>query len=72
MGTKRATFLFTDGERQEWLLDDTAGWQEVPLARAPGPNMMITDVTIIIDEVYPGSVYDNTCIGELEIWGRAR
>jgi len=69
---KRATFLFTDGQRLEWEFDDTAGWQEVPLARAPGPNMTITGVTIIIDEVYLGSVYDDTCIGEVEIWGRAQ
>lgn len=69
---KRATFLFSSGERLEWHFDDTADWQEVPLARAPGPNMMITGVTIIIEEVYPGSTYDDTCIGEVEIWGRAQ
>jgi hypothetical protein len=69
---KRATFLFTDGERLEWEFDDTGGWQEVPLGRAPGPNMTISGVTIIIDEIYPGSLYDDTCIGEVEIWGRAQ
>jgi hypothetical protein len=69
---KRATFIFSSGERLEWLFDDTSGWQEVPLARAPGPNMTISGVTILIEEVYPGSVYDDTCIGEVEIWGRTR
>jgi hypothetical protein len=69
---KRATLIFSNGERLEWLFDDTSGWQEVPLARAPGPNMTISGMTIIIEEVYPGSVYDDTCIGEVEIWGRTQ
>ena len=69
---RRATFLFTDGQRLEWEFDDSDAWQEVPLARAPGPNMTIAGVTIIIDDVSPGSLYDDTCIGEVEIWGRAQ
>jgi hypothetical protein len=65
-----ATFVFSDGERVEWQFDDARGWQTVPLARAPGPNIITTTVEIIVEDAYPGTAYDDTCIGELEIWGR--
>jgi hypothetical protein len=25
----------------------------------------------VIEEVYPGSRYDDTCLGEIEVWGIA-
>ncbi len=34
--------------------------------------MTISGVTIIIEEVYSGSTYDDTCIGEVEIWSRSQ
>ena len=31
-----------------------------------------TYVQIIINEVYPGSTYDDTCLAEVQVWGTAR
>jgi hypothetical protein len=69
---KRATVVFSNGEHVELNFADSRGVQVVPLVRAPGPNIETTFVKIVIDEVYPGSKYDATCVAEIEIWGRAK
>jgi LysM repeat protein len=69
---KRATFIFSNGERVTLDFADTRGVQMVHLARAPGPNVETTYVKMVIEEVYPGSRYDDTCLGEIEVWGRTR
>ena len=69
---KRATFFFSNGERVTLDFADTQGVQMVPLARAPGPSIETTYVKMVIEEVYPGSRYDDTCLGELQVWGRTR
>jgi hypothetical protein len=69
---KRATFIFSNGEQVTLDFSDTRGVQMVPLARAPGPNIETTYVKMVIEEVYPGSRYDDTCLGEIEVWGRTR
>jgi hypothetical protein len=67
---KRVTFIFSNGEEIEWSFDDERGPQLVPLACAPGPCLEVTSLKIVIDEVYPGSTYDDACIGEIEVWGQ--
>lgn len=67
---KKATFVFSNGERIEWVFEDhVRGSQSVLLARAPGPNIMTNSVKVLIEEVYAGTIYDDTCIAELQIWG---
>ena len=68
---KQATFIFSNGEQITLDFSDTRGVQMVHLARAPGPNIETTYVQVVIEEVYPGSRYDDTCLGEIEVWGIA-
>jgi hypothetical protein len=69
---KRATFVFSDGTELHWDFDDVRGLQTIPMACAPGPCMETTSLKIIIDEIYPGSLYDDACIAEIEVWGIVR
>jgi hypothetical protein len=69
---KRATFTFSSGEVVTLDFADVRGMQSVPLVRAPGPNIETTFVKMVIEEVYPGSQYDDTCLAEIEVWGRTR
>jgi hypothetical protein len=69
---KKATLIFSNGEQIELEFADTRGMQTIPLVRAPGPNIETTFVTIIIEDIYPGTKYDDTCLAEVEIWGRTR
>jgi hypothetical protein len=32
------------------------------------PPVRTTYVRLVIDDVYPGSKYDDTCISEIEVW----
>ena len=66
---KRATFIFSNEEQVTLDFDDIRGMQMVPLARAPGPNIQTTFVRVVIEEVYSGSRYDDTCLAEIEVWG---
>jgi len=66
---KRATFIFSNGEQIQLDFDDTRGVQTIPLVRAPGPSIQTTFVKVVIDDVYPGSRYDDTCLAEIEVWG---
>jgi hypothetical protein len=67
---KRATLLFSNGESVTIDLADTPEPQEIVLARAPGPNIETFFVRLIIEEVYPGTRYDDTCLGEVAVFGR--
>jgi putative hemolysin len=69
---KRATFIFSSGEEVTLDFADAQGVQTIPLVRAPGPDIETTSVKVVIDEVYPGSRYDDTCLGEIEVWGVVR
>jgi hypothetical protein len=69
---KKATLIFSDGTELPWEFDDERGMQMVPLACAPGPCTQTTFVKLVIDEVYPGSRYDDACIAEIEVWGMPR
>jgi hypothetical protein len=66
---QRATLIFSSGEQVELAFSDTRGVQMIPLARAPSP-IITTFVKVVIDEVYPGSKYDDTCLAEIEVWGK--
>jgi LysM repeat protein len=68
---KRATLLFSNGDRVQLGLADRRGMQTIPLVRAPGQNIHTTTVKVVIDEVYPGTKYDDTCVAEIEVWGTA-
>jgi len=69
---KRAVLVFSNGEEIEVAFSDTQGMQRTVLARAPGPSIETTYVKIVIKEVYPGTRYDDTCLGEIEVLGRTK
>jgi hypothetical protein len=69
---KRATFIFSSEEQVEMTFSDSRGMQTIVLARAPGPNIETTFIKMVIEEVYPGSRYDDTCLAEIEVWGAAK
>ena len=69
---KRATFIFSNGEQVTLDFSDSRGLQTIPLVRAPGPNVETTYVKVVIEEVFPGSKYDDTCLAEIGVWGRTR
>jgi hypothetical protein len=69
---KRAVLIFSNGEEIEVTLSDKQGMQMTVLARAPGPSIETTYVKIVIKEVYPGTRYDDTCLGEIEVLGRTK
>ena len=69
---KRATLIFCNGERVELGFADRRGAQAISLVRAPGPNIETTRVRVLIEEVFPGWKYDDTCLGQIEVWGRLK
>jgi hypothetical protein len=69
---KRAVLIFSNGEEIEVTLSDTQGMQMTVLARAPGPSIETTYIKVVIREVYPGTRYDDTCLGEIEVLGRTK
>jgi hypothetical protein len=67
---RRATLLFSSGERKTLAFDDVRGFQEFALNDDdPGRIIESTSVRVIIDEVYPGTKYDDTCLAEIQVWG---
>lgn len=66
---KKVTLVFSSGEEVELGFADERGMQTIPLVRAPGPNIETMSVKVVIDEVYPGTHYDDTCLAEVEVWG---
>jgi len=68
---KRATLIFSDGEQVELTFKDERGVQLMPLARAPIP-IETTFIKLVIEEVYPGSTFDDTCVAEIEVWGATK
>ena len=61
---KRASIQFSKGEFIELTFSDTRGVQMMDI-----PPVTTTYVRLVINEVYPGSKYDDTCISEIEVWG---
>jgi LysM repeat protein len=66
----RATLIFSNGERLGLSFADKRGLQTMPLVRAPCPSIQTTSVKVVIEEVFPGWKYDDTCLAEIEVWGR--
>ena len=66
---KRATLVFSNGERLELGFADRRGMQTIPLVRGPGANIETTFVKIVIEEAFPGWKYDDTCLAEVEVRG---
>ena len=60
---KRATIIFSKGDFVELAFDDVRGVQMRDI-----PPVRTTYVRLVIDDVYPGSKYDDTCISEIEVW----
>jgi hypothetical protein len=65
---KNGRFVFSDGE-VEWEFEDKRGPQLVDLE---GRLFETTLVKLVVDEAYPGSKYDDTCVAEIEVWGRPK
>jgi LysM repeat protein len=66
---KRVTLVFSNEEQVKLDFADKRGMQTIPLVRAPGPNIETTFVKVVIEEVFPGWKYDDTCLAEIEVWG---
>ena len=64
---KRATIVFSKGEEIELSFSDARGVQEMDIT-----PVETTFVKVVIDEVYPGSKYDDTCLAEIEVLGRTK
>jgi hypothetical protein len=69
---KRATMILSIGERLELGFADRRGIQDIPLVRGADANMETTVVKIVIEEVYPGWKYDDTCVTEIQVTGTKR
>jgi LysM repeat protein len=69
---KRVTLAFSTGEQLELGFADGRGMQEIVLARAPDPAIETTSVKVVILDVFPGWKYDDTCLAEIEVWGRTQ
>lgn len=63
---KRVTITGSDGQRASWTAEDVRGVQPVSLSVLGWTTDFIQ---VTIEEVYPGSHYDDTCLAELEAWG---
>jgi hypothetical protein len=61
---RRAKLVFLDGSTLDAEFLDQRGVQYLSLA-----GVTTTKLTIVIDAVYTGTKYDDTCIAEVEIWG---
>jgi hypothetical protein len=61
---KKATIRFSTGDSLELEFADSRGIQVRDIA-----SVQTTFVTVVIDEVYPGSKYDDTSLAEIEVWG---
>jgi len=64
---KKATAIFSNGKQIPLEFADARGVQ----VREIEP-VETTYVQIVINEVYPGSAYDDTCLAEVQVWGTAR
>lgn len=68
---KMARLLFSNGE-VSWELEDERGYQSLNLEQLLGRENETIFVRIQIEDTYPGSKYDDSCIAEIEIWGRSK
>lgn len=69
---KQATLTFSDGRQAMATFAGTPGIQKISLADAPGGPIVTTSVTVTIDEVFPGTRWNDTCIAEIQVWGQVK
>lgn len=69
---KTATLTFSDGRQAMATFAGTRGIQKISLADAPGGPILTTFVKVTIDEVYPGTRFNDTCIAEIQVWGEVK
>jgi hypothetical protein len=69
---KRVTLVFSNGEQLQLGFADRRGMQTIPLVRAPGPNIETMFIKIVIEEVFPGWKYNDTCLAEVVVYGRTK
>jgi hypothetical protein len=62
---RRATLEFSGGERVAVALSDARGLQKFAVG-----GISTTWVRLVVEEVYPGASANDTCVAELEVWGR--
>lgn len=60
-----ATLIFSDGSSQTMRLSDTSQEQWVTLSRP----VRTDSVRLVIDSVYPGTKWQDTCISEIRVFG---
>lgn len=65
-----AAIVVDDEWIAEWNLSDAAAWQSYPLAGDVTPGVTANSVRLVIEDTIDGWEFDDTCIAELEIWGR--
>ncbi len=66
---KKATLHFSDGERVSIDLADERGLQHISLHETLGSTVETEMIRLVIDAVYPGTEYDDTCLAEIEVYG---
>jgi hypothetical protein len=60
---RRVTIVFSDGRRIELTFADARGLQVFEI----DPQETLS-IRVVIEDVYPGSRYDDTCLSEVEVW----
>ena len=66
---REATLRFSDGQAVTVTFDDVRGMQPVSVIDLFGGRVETTSVELVIEDVTPGSAYDDTCIAEIEVYG---
>lgn len=69
---KQASLIFTDAQQAMVVFEDVRGVQKVSLADAPNGPIVTSTIRLIIDEIYRGERFQDTCIAEIEVWGRTQ
>ena len=70
-GRAKTVALYFDGELiDNWDLLDSAVRQSFNLAGDVVPGIVAGSVRLVIEDTYQGWEFEDTCIGELEVWGR--
>jgi hypothetical protein len=66
---KQATLIFSHGEQMTVDLADERGRQQIDLLQRRGATLETDMIKIMIEDVYPGTEYDDTCLAEIEVYG---
>lgn len=69
----QAVSIVADGEWiDEWVLADQRDWQSYTLGGDVTPGITATSLRLVIEDIIEGWEFDDTCIAEVEVWGRPR